>query len=345
MGGGGDYYDRDVTSSRLTSTRGFSATAERSFERERANVAVLPKDRRLVSKCKSPVVYAFDVTGSMQDLPKIIYDKMPMIAGQLVAQKYLDDPMMSISAVGDVLSDEDPIQVADFSELRKLDNWLKRLCLEGGGGGGIPNESYEFTAYFYARLYEMKNAKLPIFLITGDEGFREELPGAELKKHFGGQHETVSAYDIFKELKKKFRGNVFLLRRRYESGDWDGKITAQWRRALGQENVIQLANDKAVGDTTLGIFAIASGARTLEEYLRDMRERPLDLGGEKFEPQSDKRIQEVRKSLEEFAESRNALTGTARGPISKPSPPKRGRKKGTDKSADKPAGDKPDWKV
>ncbi|OHA06466.1 MAG: hypothetical protein A3B29_05400 [Candidatus Sungbacteria bacterium RIFCSPLOWO2_01_FULL_51_34] len=303
MGGGGSYYDRDVASSRDTSSRGFSTVSERSFSATRANVAVLPKNRSLVSTCKTPVVSGFDHTGSMGDLPIIIRDKMPMVAGQLALHRYLIDSMVSIAAIGDVISDTDPIQVCDFAEIRKLDEQMKRICIERNGGGGQPYESYEFLAYFYARRYEMQNAVTPIFLITGDEMFRDSLSAAELTAHFGGEHRAADAFEIFGELKKKFNGNVFHLRRRYDSTS-DREIAGLWRRALGEVNVIPLPEDKAVGDMMLGIFALASGARTLDEYVEDMRSRPLNLGGEKFEPQSPRRIEAVRAALEAFASTR-----------------------------------------
>lgn len=339
MGGGGSYYDRDVTSSRLTSgPRGYSNAAESSFARSRANAAVLPKNRRLVSTCKSPIGYGFDETGSMGDLPKIIFDKWPMMAGELARMEYLEDPQVSLAAIGDVLSDSDPVQICDFSPIRKLDDWLSRLYLEGEGGGQH-YESYEFIAYFYARLYDMENAVTPIFLFTGDESFRDQLYGAELRKHFGGEHSDVDAYTIFNELKKKFKRNVFLLHRRYSDPNLNSDITLQWEKILGKENVINLASDKAIADTTLGIFAIASGSRTLDEYIEDMQSRPLNLGGEKFKPQSLERIKEVRKSLELFASTRKPQPKEKEVASAKPT-----------RKSNKPAGKisgrpKPDWKL
>ena len=340
MGGGGEYYNRDVASSRDTSSRGFSAVSERSFSATRANVAVLPKNRSLVSTCKTPVVSGFDHTGSMGDLPIIIRDKMPMVAGQLVLNQYLVDPMMSIAAIGDVISDTDPIQVCDFTEIRKLDEQMKRIYIERNGGGGRPYESYEFLAYFYARRYEMKDAVTPIFLVTGDEMFRDSLSAAELTAHFGGEHRTTDAFEVFDELKKKFKGNVFHLRRRYDSTS-DREIAGLWRRALGEVNVIPLPEDKAVGDMMLGIFALASGARTLDEYVEDMRSRPLNLGGEKFEPQSPRRIEAVRAALEAFASTRKKRP--ERDKVSEGPAKKTGPKSDTDGKTKKT--DKKPWEL
>lgn len=300
MGGGGEYYDRNTTDKSLRTTRGFSTVAEKALSRDRVDPALSPRNRRITCKNKSPVVFAFDVTGSMGSLPKIIYDKMPMIAGQVVEQKYLDDPAVSVAAIGDILSDAAPIQIGDFSLVRNLDEWLGRIWLEGNGGGQ-GKESYELTLFFYARNCDMPNAETPFLIITGDEGFRETLVAADLKDRLGGNHESTNSQTIFNELKEKFKGNVFLIHRRYTSGAGeDSEIVRQWEKALGKDNVIKLGSDLAIGDTIVGVFAIVTGSRTLDEYLQDMRTRKNPITGE-IEPQTEERIAEVRKSLEPLA--------------------------------------------
>ncbi|MDD3101865.1 MAG: hypothetical protein PHE59_01855 [Patescibacteria group bacterium] len=289
MGGGGTYYDRDVTPKTSRTSRGSSTVAEEKMRNSNVDKTLLTVNREIVCPNKSPIVYAFDVTGSMGNLPKIIYDKMPMIAGQIVEQNYLQDPVISLAAVGDRECDDAPIQVCDFSLIRNLDSWLQKIWLEGGGGGQS-KESYEFTAYFYARRFKMPNAVTPIFLFTGDEGFRENLTSADLGKHFGGKHESVSSKLIFEELKKKFMGNVFLIHRYYEGGN-DKGIVNQWEGVLGEEKVIKLESDLAIADLTLGIFALVTGKCTLEKYLQEMENRGQDK----------KRIAEIEKSLKKFA--------------------------------------------
>ena len=135
MGGGGSFYSRDVTSQRFRGSSGVSSVAERELGQRRMDPALLPKNRRLVCAAKNPLVYDFDVTGSMGNLPKIIWDKWPGIVGQVVARDYLPDSEMSITATGDIRSDASPLQMCDFAPLRNLDRWLKRIHFEGGGGG------------------------------------------------------------------------------------------------------------------------------------------------------------------------------------------------------------------
>jgi hypothetical protein len=246
----------------------------------------------------------------MGTLPTLIFDKMPMIAGQIVEQKYLADPQVSLAAVGDVTCDSGPLQVCDFVTIRNLDPLLKKIWIEGSGGGQH-YESYEFITYFYARFYDMRNATLPIFLFTGDESFREKLSRADLKDRFGGQYENTSAEAIFAELKAKFKGNVFLLHKRYQSYGLDSEIVSQWERVLGKGYVVKLPEDLAIADVTLGILALASGERTLKDYVEDMKNRPLEMGGKKYKPQGQERINQVVSALEpleQVLKTRNAKT-------------------------------------
>ena len=313
MGGGGSYYDRDVQDGYNRGTDGFSQDAAEKMGRRAADPGLLPKDRRLECAAKCPVVYAFDVTGSMGNLPRIIYDKMPMIAGQIAECGYLRDPELSLAAIGDILSDQAPIQVAEFSLIRKLDDWLQRIWLEGNGGGQA-QESYEYTAYYYARMCDLKNADAPFFMITGDEGFRDTLYGSDLSRHFGGEHQNTEAQDIWDELKQKFKGNVFIIRRPYQSGDND-KIQAQWEKALGKDYVVPLTSDQAIADITLGVFALMTGSRTLDEYLDDLKTK-------RAVAQSDERVAEVRTALARVAALK---PGGGAGSPAAPEPKKKGR--------------------
>lgn len=171
-------------------------------------------------------------------------------------------------------------------------------------GGGQGSESYAMTAYFYAYQCDLPKARNPIYLITGDEAFCEELYAEDLYDNFGATpKENISAKKVFADLLKKFKGNVFLIHRRYEStgseGWTQGKILRQWDSVLSGERVIGLPEDLAIGDITLGVYAIVSGARTLKQYLEDMRTRPLDLAENvTYEPQSKERIKQVEEALQ-----------------------------------------------
>lgn len=344
MGGGGSYYDRDVTDQKFRGSSGFSSVAERELRQRSMDPALLPKNRRLICNSRDPLVYDFDVTGSMGNLPKIIYDKWPGIVGQIIARNYLSDPQMSITATGDIRSDRSPLQMADFSAIRNLDKWLKRIHFEGSGGGQA-TESYEMTAYFYAYLCELPKAENPIYLVTGDEGFVEDLNTDDLREHFGGENQDTTAKKVFADLRKKFKDNVFLIHRKYGNGG-DDAIVCQWEGVLGKERIVHLPEDLAIGDITLGLYAIVSGACTLEQYIEDMGTRPLNLGeGVEYEPQSEERILQIGKALQPLLNfkpvksSRSTVTGSSKKKSANKSVPVSGEKGKAKKRGDS------DWKL
>lgn len=310
MGGGGSYYDRDVSDRSDRTSRGYTRRADKVMSRKEGDPLLSPMSRKIKTDCKSPVVFILDVTGSMGALPKILYDKWPNIVGQIMQNGYLEDPEVSLAAVGDTISDLAPIQVCDFSSLQNLDKWLKRIWIERGGGGNS-EESYEMAAWYYANRCDMIDPENPILIITGDQRFYEEIDPKSIRVRFIPSYTRTgrfSSKEVFRDLIKAFKGNVFHVHRRHK-GD-DTAIVAQWAYALGQDRVITFPEDLAIGDIILGIFALVSGSRTLDQYCEDMRNRKNVDTGEP-EPQNEERISMVFEALsllERFKSEKGVLS-------------------------------------
>jgi hypothetical protein len=312
MGGGGSYYDRDVTP--RSSYGGPSTTAQREMQQSSLHPDMSAKGRRMTCNARSPLVYAFDVTGSMGKMPQIIYDKMPMIVGQIIAREYLEEFQMCFAAVGDHNHDRVPVQVGSFGSPREADAWLKKIYIESGGGSNNV-ESYELIAYYFAFMADFPNAVHPFFLFTGDEGMYETISAATIRNHIDPTYtgQDVSTAEVFARLLEKFRGNVFCIRKHYAHGE--AKALRSWVNVLGEDRVIALptSDELSIGDVTLGLFAIASGARTLDQYIEDMSTRPLDLASNvEFKPQTPQRIAAVREALAPMLNFRSQ-TGVASG--------------------------------
>lgn len=111
---GGLSYDRDVYSSGSNySSSGFhsSSLADHAFKTSDVRALdpkLLPLNRHLECTTKNAIVIALDVTGSMGDSAKLLYDKLPMLWGQLEQQGYLKDFSISFAAVGDCTCDGAP---------------------------------------------------------------------------------------------------------------------------------------------------------------------------------------------------------------------------------------------
>lgn len=289
MGGGS--YDRDVhTSSRSSGGFAFSDASMDAVGASCADNALLPKNRFVRCTHQNPVVIDLDVTGSMGNWARTIYDKMPMFFGQIVQQGYLPDLSISFAANGDAGSDRVPIQICDFAEGAALDGDLAKIYLEcGGGGNGV--ESYQLMAWFYAHRCELLADADPYFFFLADEGVYEGVDPSEVSALFGESLPgRIGSHEVFATLKEKFHGNVFLIHKHY-CGDANSpankQIVAQWENLLGDDHVLVLEDPKAVVDVMLGAIALSSGSRDLAGYLVDMKARGQD----------DKRLAEVSATL------------------------------------------------
>jgi len=204
---GGDWYDREVVS---TDAGQHSTQANVAMSRNTIDPQVVP-NRKIHCEHKTPIVLAMDVTRSRGDDSKILYDKLPMLFGQIMIKKYVDNPAISFAAIGDApCKDEGPLQVCDFAEGNHLDDWIKRLWLEEGGGG-TGEESYELAAYYYAKHVSFKNPNNKgYFFVTGDEAYYKLVDKDEIKRICGDDlPESISSTYIFRELMKKF--HVFFI--------------------------------------------------------------------------------------------------------------------------------------
>lgn len=280
---GGGYYDRVYVNSDT------SSNSNNEFKNNQdLNPSLDPKnykEKNLISKGRSPIVFALDITGSMGEWVKIIYDKFPMFYGQIMQHEYTFDPTVSFCAIGDAECSNVPLQVSEFSNSLNIDDNINKLFLEGGGGGNL-RESYELAAQFYLENCELVNHEFPFLFITGDEAFFNEITKANVEKILGRKIEkNLNSREVFKLLKKKF--NIFHLRKTFENVEKEKGMYRQWADTLGQERVLSVNSPKACIDVILGSLAITTGARTLEEYIKDMISRG----------QTKERVEEVTSAL------------------------------------------------
>jgi len=227
---GGGYYDREIES---TSNQQHSTQANVAMSRRTIDPQTIP-NRKIHCENHTAIVVAMDVIRSRGDDSKILYDKLPMLFGQIMIKNYVNDPAISFAAIGDApCKDEGPLQVCDFAQGNFLDDWIKRLWLEEGGGG-TGEESYELAAYYYSKHITFKNPNHKgYFFVTGDEAFYKLVNKDEVKRFCGDDlPESISSTYIFRELMKKF--HVFFLYPKKDMNlrlkDIDAEIAARLKR-------------------------------------------------------------------------------------------------------------------
>lgn len=190
-------------------------------------------------KHRHPIVFALDITGSMGDWPKIIYDKMPMFYGQIMMKGYLTDPSISMCGIGDATTKDSCLQVLDFCQGKQIDEQLAKLFIYASGGGN-EHESYEVAGYFYDRCVDLPEAELPFMFITGDEMYFEKLYMSTIQNVIGREsvQNNLNSIEIWQSIRAKY--NTFFLHKQYADKKKDVQIKEQWVKTLGADRVLDI---------------------------------------------------------------------------------------------------------
>ncbi len=242
---GGGHYSGDVARrSRSSNTdhwsyEGYGTDAASAAARREVHRILDPSGAVRECMNDTAIVVALDVTRSRGDDTKIVYEKLPMFMGQLDMKAYVPGPAISFAAIGDAKADRAPLQVGQFEADNRLDEVLSKFWLEEGGGGS-GQESYELTAYYYARhtkLECLNKGRKGYFFFVGDEGFYPQVDKKEIRKVCGFDEDAdIDAKTIFRELQEKFHVFLIFPRKSFEErkADIDAEIMQRVEAAGGQ---------------------------------------------------------------------------------------------------------------
>jgi hypothetical protein len=302
---GGNDYDRDVGSSSSSSDFSYGGTSSDSAKKamglDYVDPSTSPLNRIVQSDSQCPIVLALDVTGSNIEFARIVYDKMPMLYGQIQQQNYLKDFDICFTAVGDATCDDAPLQVCDFAKGIALDDQIKKIWLEGSGGSG-DTESYELAAYYFANKCKISSAKTPFMFFIADEKPYATLEKSIIEEYIGDKvSQSQKSSQVFAELFDKFQGNVFMLHNPYGGSRSPNKnetrdVKETWQQMFGPDyaqHIIPIKEEKSVVDVILGTIAMVSGSRDINSYSKDLVKRG----------QSETRIENVKDSLRNLSTS------------------------------------------
>jgi len=260
--------------------------AQLAFDKPRALKECSPKNWTMDTGVYFPVVVNFDVTGNgMCDLPQFFWDDVPVFvenACRMVPALFEDMPTFYFAGVGDIRYDDAPLQITNGAAFtaRGIRHVLAKLWLEKGGGGGtdIENlcESYEMMAYFLAKRFRLwDNAPHPTYqtcIFVADEAPRLTLEKIELDLWLGGSNTTTDTASVFEELKRTFKGNVFLIYRPTFDGKEGKAILAAWRTLLGEDNILVLPSDRLITAAIRELITVVAANHTLADAQKKLNE-------------------------------------------------------------------------
>jgi len=215
----------------------------------------------------------FDETGSMGDIPRVFQKKLAELMGVLLVKGYIQDPQILFGAFGDATCDHVPLQVGQFESGVEMDEHLRNIVIEGGGGG-TNHESYELALYFLARhtsidCWEKRGRKGYAFLI-GDE---KAYPAVSIQQvaHLIGDslQKNIPLRQVIAEVRRRY--HFFFIFPRNANHGHDEDIQSFWSTLLGQ-NVIFLDDENAVSETIALTIGLTEDAINLAEGGHDLAE-------------------------------------------------------------------------
>lgn len=206
-------------------------------------------NRTRATSSTNPLVVAVDVTGSMQRWPFEIFDRLPLLYNTL--SQYREDLEVLFVAIGDARYDRWPLQVTEFAKGYALEQQLKALY--GEGGGGDEPESYGLFAYWLNRQVKLQSdpQEKPFLIVFGDAPMHTQVTAKEIRSVLPKEKtEGSSAAREWAHVNRTW--NTWFLRRQGKQGD---AIDRQWSAAMGHQQILHIQDEPRAVDLAMALIA------------------------------------------------------------------------------------------
>ena len=184
----------------------------------------------------TPLAMFMDVTSSRGPDALALYQAVPALLGTLQSLELISSPEIAWIGVGDAKSDVAPLQFSPYESDARIDQWLKELWLEGGGGG-TGEESYELAAYAAGHCVQYANAaqgRKGYAFFFGDEAPYPAISAYEARSVLGVDlQQDVPTEEAFRRLRELF--HVFLIQPRATAAERRQAIDSELQKRLEAE--------------------------------------------------------------------------------------------------------------
>jgi hypothetical protein len=188
----------------------------------------------------------------MSTWPAEIFDRLPLLYNTL--SQYRPDLEVSFAAIGDASVDRWPLQVTSFAKGFALEENLK--AIHGEGGGGDAPESYGLFAHWLNTHVSVPNADRPFLIVFGDVSMHATVPAAQIK-HFLGDDVAQKADSIAAWNRVAAMWNTWFLRR--PGGQPGDEIDQQWTEAIGAQQIVHIDDELRAVDYAMGLVSRSWG--------------------------------------------------------------------------------------
>ncbi len=213
----------------------------------------------------TPIILAFDVTGSMGRIPyEFVQTGLGVLMKEIFDRAPVSNPHVLCMAVGDAYSDRAPLQVTQFEADIRIAQQLQELYLEGNGGGN-EGESYNL-AWLFAALktsadsYEKRGKKGLLFTI-GDEPPHMTLRKDQAQRFLGIDIERdLSSPEVLALVRRQY--DVFHVVVEQGSGlrDYGERmVVGAWNSLLGEGRVLRLSDYTKLSEVVISAIQVNAG--------------------------------------------------------------------------------------
>ncbi len=212
----------------------------------------------------TPIVLASDVTGSLGEVARILMqDKLGVLVSEILAREPVSDPHIMAMAVGDATCDQAPLQATQFEADIRLAEQMRRLYVEGGGGGN-GGESYALPWLFCGAktatdAFE-KRGKRGYLFSFGDEPILPYVTRAQAAEFLGIRLERdVSAAECLGFAQRRYDVFHVILREGFSQSEQGfGVALRSWRPLLG-ERLLILDDYRNLAELVVSAIQVAEG--------------------------------------------------------------------------------------
>jgi hypothetical protein len=271
--GGGSWTSQDWGS--YSSSNAGKSTAQ-IFTQSSIHPDYDPKNITVRESCDSPdhpqstpIIIAFDVTGSMSEIPaEMVKTGLPTVIEQTLLHKPVPDPQFLMAAVGDARCDRAPFQATQFESDIRIAQQLTDLYLEGNGGGN-GGESYHLAWYFAAKKTKtdslIKRGKKGILFTIGDEHLHPVLTSDQIESVFGDKiGEDISSETLIAMAEKHYDLYHIICTHGESLNSGFSDVIKRWQKILGPERVIVLKDHTHLPEIIAGTLRVHGGEATAD---------------------------------------------------------------------------------
>ncbi len=226
------------------------------------------------TQSKYPIIFLFDITGSMKGSPAVFFEKVPMISQYIENDYFEKGAEICIIAFGDAKCDNLPLQVFNFAIDRKLKETLMEIDFKEKGGGSGLCETSEQALLYVLKNIKMTNAVRPVVFLVTDEKSYDSVSVSSAQKHAKVDlQQEISTKEICHQLMEKCE--LFILRKIYDTSSSDietnENIHEHWKNLVGDDRISVMETPDRLADITFGILAKVTGK--LEYFKKEIEER------------------------------------------------------------------------